>query len=120
MSVVLEVRPVPGECIEVCEPVERPMTPGQDGVPEQPRPLTRAVGVADPFPLDSLGSLLGAAAEAIRHRTQAPLAICGQSVLAAATLVVQGHANIQLPTGQNRPLANFFLTVAGAWSRSGH
>jgi Protein of unknown function (DUF3987) len=40
------------------------------------------------------------------------LAICGQSVMAAATLVTQAQADVRLPTGQLRPLSNFFATVA--------
>ncbi len=47
----------------------------------------------------------------------APPAICGQSVLGAATLAVQGHADIVLPTGQRRPLTNYFLTIAATGER---
>ena len=50
-------------------------------------------------------------------RVQAPQAICGQSVLAAATLTVQGHADVELPTGQKRPLTNFYLTIAATGER---
>ena len=53
----------------------------------------------------------------IRDRVGAPAAICGQSVLAAATLAVQGHADIVLPTGQRRPLTNYFLTIAATGER---
>jgi hypothetical protein len=46
-----------------------------------------------------------------------PLAICGQSVIGAATLAVQGHADVELPTGHIKPLSNFFLTVAETGER---
>jgi len=45
------------------------------------------------------------------------MALCAQSVLAAATLAVQGHADVELPTGQARPLSNFFITVAETGER---
>lgn len=86
-------------------------------VTEPPKPLTRELPPADPFPLDALGDLLGPAARAINERTQAPLAICAQSVLAAATLAVQGHADVELPTGQTRPLSCFFMTIAESGER---
>ncbi|MBN8974853.1 MAG: DUF3987 domain-containing protein [Rhizobiales bacterium] len=37
--------------------------------------------------------------------------------MAAATLVVQGHADVELATGQIKPLSNFFLTVAASGER---
>src|SRR5262245_17219515 len=84
---------------------------------EPPRPLMREPSPADPFPIDALGGVLLPAARAIHDRVQAPLAICGQSVLAAATLAVQGHADVELPTLQAKPLTNFFLTVAATGER---
>jgi hypothetical protein len=43
--------------------------------------------------------------------------ICGQSVLAVATLAVQAHANIALPTGQSKPLSSYFISVAATGER---
>jgi hypothetical protein len=60
----------------------------EDVKPEPPRPLMRELLPADPFPVDALGDVLGAAAQGINDRVQAPMAICGQSVLAAAALGV--------------------------------
>ena len=54
---------------------------------------------------------------AIQDRVQAPLAICAQSVLGAATLAAQGRADIQLPIGQTRPLSLYFISVAGSGER---
>ena len=54
---------------------------------------------------------------AIQDKVQAPIAICAQSVLAAATLAVQGRADVQLPTGQSRPISGYFITVAGSGER---
>src|SRR5215207_8256013 len=86
-------------------------------IPEPPRPLRRPLPPPDPFPVDALGDVLGLAAQGIQGKTQAPLAICAQSVLAAATLAVQGYADVQLPTVQTRPASNFFVTVAASGER---
>jgi hypothetical protein len=84
---------------------------------EAPRPLVREMQPADPFPVDVLGSVLASAAHAIYDRVQAPIAICGQSVLGAATLAVQAQADVVLPTRQVRPLTNYYLTVAATGER---
>ena len=84
---------------------------------EPPRPLTRQMPPADVFPVDALGDVLGAAARAIHDRVQAPLAICSQSVLAAAALAVQAHANVELPMGHVRPVSDYFVTVAETGAR---
>jgi hypothetical protein len=73
---------------------------------EPPRPLMRELPPPDPFPIEALGGILANAAIGIQDKTRAPIAICGQSVMAAATLVTQGHADVRLPTGQLRPLSN--------------
>jgi hypothetical protein len=88
-----------------------------DAKNEPPRPLMRELPPADPFPIDALGGLLEPAARAIHDRVQAPIAMCGQSVLAAATLAVQAHADVELPTGKTRPLTNFFASVAETGER---
>ncbi len=89
--------------------------PDDDG----PAPLVRKVEPATAFPVDALGNVLGAAATAIQDITQAPLSMCGQSVLAAATLATQGLADVQLPRGggKGRPLSGMFVTVAATGER---
>lgn len=84
---------------------------------EPPRPLMRPTEPATPFPVESLGPVLERATLAIYDRVQAPLAICGTSVLAAAALAVQAHADVVLPTGQSRPLTLFFATIAASGER---
>jgi len=84
---------------------------------EPPRPLMRELPPPDPFPLDALGSVLAPAADAINDRVQAPIAICGQSVLAAATLAGQAHAHVELPTGHAKPLSNYFVSQAVSGER---
>jgi Protein of unknown function (DUF3987) len=84
---------------------------------EPPRPLQRPLEPADPFPMEALGRVLGGAALAIVDQVQCPEAIAGQSVLAVATLAVQGHADIELPQGSKAPLSSFFFTVACSGER---
>jgi hypothetical protein len=87
---------------------------GEEMKPEAPRPLMRELAPADPFPIDALGDVLEPAARAIEDRVRAPLAICGQSVLAAANLATQAHVNVVLPIGggQPKPVSTYFMTVA--------
>jgi len=87
------------------------------GTKEPPRPLIRELPPADPFPIDALGDLLGPAARAIHERVRCPIAICGQSVIAAATLAAQAHADVQLPTDHVKPISNFFVTIAETGER---
>ena len=84
---------------------------------EPPRPLMRELPPADPFPVDALGPILAPASRAIHDRVQAPIAICAQSVLAAATLAVQAHANVELPMGHAKPLSGYFVSIAATGER---
>ncbi len=59
------------------------------------------------FPIEALGKLRPAA-EAVPMLTRAPLALAAQSVLAAATLSAQAHADVKLPHGSVHPIANYF------------
>ena len=87
----------------------------ETGWPE-PEPLQRQLPSADRFPIDVLGDTLAPAAKKIAEVIQAPEAICGQSVLAAATLAVQGHADIVID-GRVSPLSEFFLTLGETGER---
>jgi Protein of unknown function (DUF3987) len=84
---------------------------------EPPRPLQRPLEPADPFPIEALGSVLGDAALAIVDQVRCPAAIAGQSVLAVATLAVQGQADIELPQASTAPLSSFYFTVAFSGDR---
>jgi len=88
-----------------------------DGQPEPPRPLMRELAPADPYPVDALGDVLAGAARAIHDRVQAPLAICGQSVLAAATLANAGAGRHRAADGPRKPLSTYLVSVAGTGER---
>lgn len=64
------------------------------------------------FPFDGLGELLGSAARSIAEGVQAPDALAGGSVLAAAALAAQAYADIVMPHGQCTPLSVFVLSGA--------
>ena len=80
------------------------------------RPLFRPLPPAPEFPVHALGPLREPA-EAVQMRTQAPIAICAQSVLAAATLTVQAHRNVELPGAGTKPLTGLFASVADSGER---
>lgn len=87
------------------------------GLAEGPVPLLPPMSEPTPFPIAALGQILGDAAEAITDLVQCPEAVAGQSVLAAASLVTQAHADVELPIGQIRPLSLFMVTVAPSGER---
>lgn len=79
-------------------------------------PLQREMPQPTPFPIKALGEVLGQVALKCNEVIQAPLAICGNSILAAATLAVQGHANC-LIDGRRFPLSEFFVTIGESGER---
>lgn len=81
-----------------------------------PMPLQRALSAPEPFPVHVLGEVLEPLVHKIADVIQAPIAICGQSVLAAVSLAVQGYANI-LVDGRLIPLCEFFLTIGASGER---
>ncbi|QKR99203.1 DUF3987 domain-containing protein [Sphingomonas sp. CL5.1] len=87
----------------------------QAQIPEK-RPLFRELPPPSQFPVDALGPLKDAAL-AIQSRTQAPIEICAQSVLAVATLAVQAHIDVDLPGGGTKPVVNMFVSIAESGER---
>jgi hypothetical protein len=83
---------------------------------EERRPLFRPLPPALDYPAAALGPLREAA-EAVQARTQAPFALCAQSVLAAATLAVQAQRDVILPGGGQKPLTGIFVSVADSGER---
>jgi len=93
---------------ENAEKIERPT----------PLPLRRETAPAKPYPIKALGKILGGAANAIVDIVKCPDAIAAQSLLAAAALATQAHANVVHPaTGEPRPLSLFLVTVAASGER---
>jgi putative DNA primase/helicase len=99
---------------EIIEPgviaVEVPQT-------SAPEPLRAPMTKPEPYPVDALGDVLGAAAQALHETVKAPLALCCQSILANASLAAQTHFDVLLPWGEKKPLSLFLLTVAESGER---
>ena len=72
--------------------------------PEDVIPLYPPLAPAADYPVEALGPL-AAVTKAIASKIQVPLALAGQSVLAAASLAAQAIADVVLPYGQTRPLS---------------
>jgi hypothetical protein len=81
-----------------------------------PEPLRRPLPLAEPYPLDALGDVLGGAARAILAVVQAPAGLCGQSVLSAASLAAQAHADVVID-GRREPLSLWHVTVGDSGER---
>lgn len=82
----------------------------------RPLPLQREIAPPKRFPFESLGSILGPVAKRIHEIVKAPDSICGQSILAAAALITQAHADISID-GRTHPLSLFMLTAAESGDR---
>lgn len=82
----------------------------------EPQPLRRELLPADPYPIDALGDVLKPAAIAISGVIQSPIPICCNSLLAGASLAVQGHADIIID-GRTFPVSSYFATVAESGER---
>lgn len=81
-----------------------------------PEPLRRPTPPAEPYPLAELGAVLQPAAEAIKRVIQAPDAIIGGSLLAAASLAAQAQADVHID-GRTIPLSLWLLSVAESGER---
>jgi hypothetical protein len=82
-----------------------------------PLPLTRSMPPPGVFPVSALGPVMSDAATAFQAKTQAPMDICGNAVLAVAGLAAQAHADIVLPTGEAKPLSLYLVTIAPSGER---
>jgi hypothetical protein len=93
------------------------MIAGADSAIEEPLPLFPPLARVEPYPANSLSPILSSAVAAIARKVQVPIAMAAQSVLGAAALVAQAHADVRLPFGQTRPLSLFFVTIAASGDR---
>jgi uncharacterized protein DUF3987 len=92
-------------------------TAGDFASPEcpEPKPLQREIPPSTPFPIDALGDALGEAARKMQDIIQAPMAICGNSLLAAA-LATQAHGDIVID-GRVFPISEMFVTAGQTGER---
>lgn len=90
--------------------------PAVDPMVTAPEPLRRPVPPSKPYPIEELGPILGPACESLRRVIQAPDAVCGASLLAAASLATQGLVDVEID-GRRLPISLWFLTVAESGER---
>lgn len=83
---------------------------------DAPEPLRRPTPLPEPYPIAELGGTLAGACESLRRVIQAPDAVCGASVLAAASLATQGLADVH-NDGRVHPLSLWLLTIAESGER---
>ncbi|TXI44137.1 MAG: DUF3987 domain-containing protein [Lysobacter sp.] len=93
---------------------QRPAPPKR--VPVAPEPLYRPPLRAAAYPLHALGSVLGGAARRIREVVQSPDALCGQSLLSAASLAVQSLADVEID-GRREPLSLWCVSIGDSGER---
>jgi len=84
--------------------------------PISPEPLQLELPSASTYPYQALGSILGSAAQALQQTIKCPDSLCGQSVLAAAALATQAHADVLLD-GRRVPLSLYAITIAASGER---
>jgi hypothetical protein len=85
--------------------------------PQPPRPIAPPLQEGFAFPLDALPKVLKQAVVAIQQKTQAPLALAGQSVLGASSCVAQAYVNAQGVSGQFYPCSLFMLSIGASGER---
>jgi len=78
--------------------------------PAPPQNLRALPQHAANYPLDALGPILAPAARRIHEILKAPAALCGQSLLAAASLAAHAHADVQMD-GRRDLLSLFALSI---------
>ena len=77
----------------------------------------RGLPPAEEFPVNALSDVMAAGVRALHAKTQAPYGICGNSMVASATLAAQAHRNVKLPTGEEKPISNYYISVAKTGER---
>jgi Protein of unknown function (DUF3987) len=70
-----------------------------------------------PYPVKALGRVLSDAVWAIEQKVQCSPAMAANSVLGVSSLAAQAKADVQLPTGQTKPLSLFIATIAESGDR---
>lgn len=86
-----------------------------DAWPE-PQPLTVKMGFV-PYPLDALPAKIRAAVDEVQRFAKAPTAMIATSAIAALSLAIQAHADIERAQGLDSPVGLFLMTIADSGER---
>jgi hypothetical protein len=85
---------------------------------KDPRELDKLVEERDDFPYQELTELLRLATWAIHDYVDCPIGLAAMSVLGAASLALQGHFNIVMPTTEEaKPISLYLATIAESGER---
>ncbi|MGE0761875.1 MAG: YfjI family protein [Bdellovibrionales bacterium] len=95
---------------------DKPWEPAEAKHLEPKLPLFREMPPAKPYPLSALGGLLQSTAMTMKEAIQAPDALYGQSLLGAASLAVQGHADVFID-GRTFPISLYLLSIGVSGER---
>lgn len=113
----LDAEPPRRETVTRRETTPPPREPAQSKHPRPvPELLRRPLMRPQPYPLAALGDVLGGAAARIREVVQSPAALCGQSLLSAASLAVQALADVEID-GRREPLSLWHLSIGESGER---
>ncbi|PAV27533.1 hypothetical protein CF392_00265 [Tamilnaduibacter salinus] len=103
----------PGHLVEPETP-----QPGDGLIIHDDQPIPLAERPESPaYPVEALGNVLGEAAKSLSREIQTPLGMAGQSVLAAASLAVQGQRDVSRGRIGAGPVSLFCLTIAESGER---
>lgn len=83
----------------------------------QPLDIMGDKGKQADYPIGALGPVLAGVVAACVDHAYVPVSIAAQSCLAATSLAAQGHFDVELPTGQVRPISLSLVTVAESGDR---
>ena len=84
--------------------------------PQPERLGAKIDNASDVYPAEELGEILAPMAKDLNEVVKAPLALCCQSVLMAASLVAQGFRNVEID-GRTFPTSLFSLIVGESGER---
>jgi len=81
-----------------------------------PQPLTVRVA-AEPYPVDALPPLIGAAVEEVHGFVKAPVVLVASSAIAALSVAAQAHVNVARAEQLQGPVGVYVLTIADSGER---
>jgi len=81
-----------------------------------PQPLTERIE-ANPYPIDALPDTIRAAVEEVGSFVKAPVPLVASSAIAALSLAIQPHADVQRADKLHSPVSTFTLVIADSGER---
>ena len=82
----------------------------------EPQPLTVKMGFV-PYPVDALPAKIRAAVDEVQGFAKAPTAMIATSAIAALSLAIQPHVNIERAQGLHSPVSLYLMTIADSGER---